>query len=159
MIERAASNMWRTSVDFLLRTFQQSMAAVVPSMERARIGWKDLEAYDDWDAIASVLFKGIVLNSLSGVLAGGEQVASYGMRYENYQHRTYFIITTAHQPNDAFVSFRTRSTPFDLIELAVVDSDLVTRDHYCVPANLGVFAVRVRVGTESRTVEAIDVDV
>ena len=55
---------WRTSVTDLLEIFHDSLVALVPQMQRARIGWRNGVAYDDWDEIAETLFGKIVVASL-----------------------------------------------------------------------------------------------
>jgi hypothetical protein len=55
---------WATSVTELLAIFHDALAVLVPIADRARIRWRDGEAYDDWDSIGSALFENVVVRSI-----------------------------------------------------------------------------------------------
>jgi hypothetical protein len=59
-----SSDRWTTTVTELLGLFREALLALVPIAERAKISWRDGEAYDDWDAIAAALFNNLVVRGL-----------------------------------------------------------------------------------------------
>lgn len=120
---------WKTSVGALLTTFRQALVALVPAMDQARIPWQDGYAYDDWDDIASALFRNIVERSLQHAreVAALTQLPAYGMLLPSYRDCPSIIrCTTAEQPPGlglVFVSLSTQKEPFDTVTCARTDSE------------------------------------
>ena len=71
--------LWQTSLTELLGIFRQALSVLVPIVEQAKISWREGEAYDDWDGIASSLFENIVVNSLEFA-----QEISFDLRMPKY---------------------------------------------------------------------------
>lgn len=46
------NNNWKTSESELLTIFSGALLAIIPWLEKAKIKWKEGEAYNDWDNIA-----------------------------------------------------------------------------------------------------------
>jgi hypothetical protein len=80
------STVWRTTLTDLLGILQQALVALVPVAEKARIPWRDGEAYDDWDAMAGCLFDALVVRSVSYAREAGKvELPKYDMVYPSYQ--------------------------------------------------------------------------
>src|SRR5512143_2384891 len=88
------SEQWTTSVSDLLGLFRDALVALVPIAERARIRWRDGEAYDDWDAIASAIFDNLVVRSLnySDALPQPTQFAGYDTVLPSYRNVTFLSV-------------------------------------------------------------------
>jgi hypothetical protein len=65
---------WRTTLTDLLGVFRQGLVALVPVAEKARMPWRDGEAYDDWDAIAECLYDNLVVRAVVYAREGGREV-------------------------------------------------------------------------------------
>lgn len=78
---------WNTTVTEVLGIFRQALAALVPMAEKARMPWRDGEAYDDWDSIAGCLYTNIVARAISCAREGGSDIElpSYDMVYPSYK--------------------------------------------------------------------------
>jgi len=77
-------NKWTVSVTELLIIFRGALLAIIPWIEKAKIKWKEHEAYDDWDNIAESLYKNIVCSSLTGEVASQYTIAKYNFDYDDY---------------------------------------------------------------------------
>src|SRR5690606_20593651 len=78
------NNNWKTSVTELLVISRGALLAIIPWLEKAKIKWKEDEAYDDWDNIAESLYANIVCSSLIGEVATEYQITKYNFNYDNY---------------------------------------------------------------------------
>ena len=78
---------WSTTLTDLLGNLRQALAALVPMAEKARIPWRDGEAYDDWDAIAGCLYDNLVVRAISCATEGGPDIElpKYDMVYPSYK--------------------------------------------------------------------------
>ena len=61
------------TVDEVLLNFREALNAMVPMAERAGIGWRRIDAYDQWDNIAASLFSGLVEAPLSHLFVEAER--------------------------------------------------------------------------------------
>lgn len=78
---------WSTTLTELLGVLRQALAALVPVAEKARIPWRDGEAYDDWDAIAACLYDNLVVRPIScaAEVEPGITLPKYDMLYPSYR--------------------------------------------------------------------------
>lgn len=63
----------------LVAGFAEALRQLVPHFERAGINWKSGEQYDNYDRIAEILFRELVLNPLTYEIFGEEKSYQYDM--------------------------------------------------------------------------------
>jgi hypothetical protein len=79
---------WNTTVTELFGILHQALVALVPIAEKARVPWRDGEAYDDWDAIAGCLYDNLVVRAISCAKesAGLDmELPKYDITYPSYE--------------------------------------------------------------------------
>jgi len=108
-------NVWHTSVSETMRLAREAMRVLVPTVEKARIPWREPANYDDWDLIASALYRAIVVLAIenSPEFEQASEVIDYNKRVEDYSSSS-FITDLASTRLLAFVSFVTDNEPFDV---------------------------------------------
>ena len=81
------STSWSTTLTDLLGIHRQALAVLVPIADKARVPWRDGEAYDEWDAIAECLYHNIVVRAISCAIEGGPDIElpKYDMVYPSYK--------------------------------------------------------------------------
>lgn len=52
------------SVQELMKIFLDGLCSLIPVFERAQLGWKDEDAYDPWDSVATTLYDSIVKSAV-----------------------------------------------------------------------------------------------
>jgi hypothetical protein len=114
------SDCLQITVQELLLAFRAALASLTPYMDQLRIGWRDLEAYDDWDEIAQILYKNTVLRSIQfrRDVEQGFPAAEYGMVHTCYDHYSFLEIGDQLgqiATRRVFVAFSTREQPFDQV--------------------------------------------
>lgn len=126
---------WRTTVTELLLILRDALAALVPVVERAKMGWRDAEAYDDWDDICQSLYKNIVIRSLEYSLGSGEPlsipVPDYGTVYPTYARKNFFRVLSdvlSSNVRAAFVGFSTVHDPLDHVAYVALSDDFAAAD-------------------------------
>lgn len=114
------NNNWKTTVNELLLIFRGALMAVIPWLEKAKIKWKEGEAYDDWDNIAASLYQNIVCSSLTGEVSSDYSIAKYNFHYEDYLLIDFIQVRSKSysDKNFAFVSFQSNSSPLDTVKVA-----------------------------------------
>ena len=114
---------WKISVNELLNIFRGALLALIPWLEKAKISWKDDEAYDDWDNIVESLYKNIVCASLYSEVADNYSIAKYLYTYDNYSLIDYIEIRIKDNSEKkfAFVAFQSDFSPLDSIKVAELD--------------------------------------
>jgi hypothetical protein len=148
---------WATTVTEVLMIFRDGLAALIPTMERAKLSWREGEAYDEWDEIAQSLFKSIVITALQWGLTQDEYtdvcVPAYGTLYDNYSEFSFLELTdesTDSEDHLLFHSFGSREHPLDTIKCIEISSegDKVSKDFImkCVSGPEFVFQHRLRSG-------------
>jgi hypothetical protein len=126
----ATQEQWRTTVQDLMLNFHEALVALTPYMDRVKIGWRDEEAYDDWDHIAQSLYQNMVLRSILFSTECQDDLATpdYGTVYPSYGDKSFIeIVGDPSQPRlyRVFVGFSTREHPFDqVLYLPVSGPDL-----------------------------------
>jgi hypothetical protein len=116
---------WETSVDELLALFRDAMCALIPIAERARMSWKEPDAYDDWDAICQAIYRSIVIGSIEHAdgIGRSSPMLDYDLRTSSYAKNS-FIGDATSKEEAAFVCFETVNLPFDRCLFVVLDSNL-----------------------------------
>lgn len=117
------SNNWKSSVTELLAIFKGALLAIIPWLEKAKIKWKEGEAYDDWDNISESLYENIVCSSLIGEIASEYTIAKYNFNYNDYSSIDFIEVMDKDNSEKifAFVAFQSSFTPLDHIKVAELD--------------------------------------
>lgn len=111
---------WPTTVTEVVGVFRDALIALIPSLERARIPWRDGEAYDDFDALAQAAYDTYVLNAFRFGLTTNEEVIRvppWDLHVTTYAESDWIEVVSndvAERPL-ALVGFKTRDTPFDTV--------------------------------------------
>ena len=111
------------TVTELLLNFRQALLAIVPAAERVALPWRRPDAYDDWDEIASALYRALVIEVLRWSLDAKQQVSfelpEYDLLFERSEGMS--LLEVRHpdlRPGPFFFhSFSTEHSPFDLVEV------------------------------------------
>lgn len=111
------------NVTDILLNFRQALLAVLPFVEKANIPWQRLDAYDEWDAIASALFNALVVEvlrySLQKPLQEQFMMPGYDLFLESYAGLC--VVEVTHPlfncGQHIFHSFGTRKSAFDIVEV------------------------------------------
>lgn len=121
------SETWTTTISTLLLTFRKALMAIIPFMDIVKIGWKDNEAYDDWDDIASTLYKNVVEKSIQHAdqTSADTKLPPYDLPIPSYEDYSYISVKRkiSEGQNLVFVGFSTRRQPFDSVKCVSVDSN------------------------------------
>jgi hypothetical protein len=112
---------WATSVTELLAIFHDALAVLVPIADRARIRWRDGEAYDDWDSIGSALFENVVVRSIknSNVQLRQAEFAPYDTLIRSYRRVAFISVEGPAIPRGvraAFLGFGGLSPSLDQVK-------------------------------------------
>lgn len=86
---------WRPSIADLLRHFQASLRTMAPLAEDAKIPWREAEAYDEWDEIASAMYDVFVARPIAAdtsISAQARPLAPYDLRLESYKQNSVIAI-------------------------------------------------------------------
>jgi hypothetical protein len=152
---------WRTNVTELIVIFHDSLVALVPQMDRARIEWRNESAYDDWDAIAQTLFAHIVVASLRWALPEEKSVLNvpeYNTTYDQYIGKAIIVVEQdTHARPLVFHSFETAHEPFDTVRAVEIDDNQGVVSDRFVMLRWGSATFSVR--TEKMTFGELTVDV
>lgn len=143
------SGTWNCTVSELLDIFRDSLVAVLPSVERAHIPWREGDEYDEWDEITQMLFRHIVVGTIEAALPEGQrrEMPKYDFSYESYRDRNVILAGSVEDGHlhGVFHSFSTASPPFGLVRVQPVDEhfcaltpDLASLPYQAVEFNLGL---------------------
>ncbi|ACP21007.1 hypothetical protein Aasi_1725 [Candidatus Amoebophilus asiaticus 5a2] len=154
------SNNWKISVSELLDIFREVLLAVIPWLEKAKIKWKEGEAYDDWDNIAEALYKNIVCSSLTGEVAFKYTIAKYNFNYDDYASIDFIEVRSKDNSEKkfAFVSFQSSFSPLDSVKVAELNkTDKVVGYTSLKFDSLGFFFVK-NINGKKEFIDNIDVE-
>lgn len=114
---------WITNVRELLVIFKEAITSIIPSLEKARINWKDGETYDEWDNIVESIFENIVFSTFIGEVLSEYNIAKYDFYYEDYSNINYIGVRNKEYLDKkfAFVSFQIDLLPIINIKVAELD--------------------------------------
>ncbi len=107
---------WRTTVTDVVGVFRDALIALLPSLERARIPWRDGAASDDFDRLAQAAYDTYVLSAFRFGLTTDEEavhVPPWGLHVTTYAESDWIEVVSndvAERPL-ALVGFKTRDTP------------------------------------------------
>jgi len=142
----------KISVTELMNIFRGAMLSIIPWLEKAKIPWKDGQAYDDWDNILDALYKNIVCSSLIGEVSVASEyaIARYNFHYDNYSKVDFILIKSEEYDNVelAFVAFASELSPFDGIKVAVIKDNSVVE--YLVLPQKGIEFIYVKNATSTK---------
>lgn len=153
------SNNWKTSVTELFAIFRGALLAIIPWLEKAKIKWKESEAYDDWDNISESLYKNIVCSSLTGEVASDYSIAKYNSHYEDYSSIDFIQVKSESHSDKrlAFVAFQSNLSPLDNVKVAKLNkSDKVVGYLVLKQENLEFVLVKNNKG-KKEVVDKVDV--
>lgn len=111
-----------TVIDVLLN-FRQALLSTLPAVEKVGVPWRRPDSYDEWDAVATALYNGLVIEvirySLRHELQQLFSMPQYDLLLESYAGLC--VVEVSHpalQPGRyVFHAFGTSETPFDIVEL------------------------------------------
>ncbi len=111
---------WSTTVTQTLGLLREAIVALVPIAEKAQMPWRDGEAYDDWDAIASCLYDSIVVRTICCAKEAEQGIAlpKYDMVYPSYKD-AFILVEGDGVPEGvlaAFVGFAGTSPEFGCVK-------------------------------------------
>ena len=120
---------WNPTMTELMSLFRESLVTLLPVMEKAHIPWQEVQAYDDWDRIATSLFESVVVSSVRWGLTPGEttdlEVSAYDVAYPDYGKLSFIECVSDSAGSDKYLLFHkfvTNEVPFDMIRCYQVDS-------------------------------------
>jgi hypothetical protein len=112
------------SVQETIKIFLDGLNCLIPIFERAKLGWKDEEAYDPWDNIATTLYASIVKSAVDF----GEYDPSifplieYDVWVSSYVKHSY-ITEKGTQASAAFICFESSGDSFDTCRFALLNEN------------------------------------
>lgn len=115
------SSTWVTSADELLKMFAEALRGLVPIADKARMRWREPDAYDDWDGICEAIYRAIVIGSIEHAEEFGNafSILPYDRRIASYA-KTSFISHQLVEGVAAFMCFETENQPFDTCRFALL---------------------------------------
>jgi hypothetical protein len=119
---------WNTSVHDLMLNFRDALTALTPFMDKAKIGWRDVEAYDDWDEISQCLYQDMVVRSIQFSVKHQHDwiTPDYGTVYPSYGDKSFIDVSERNLKlggYQVFIGFSTLEHPFDQIRYQAVFGD------------------------------------
>lgn len=143
---------WRTRVEHLMSIFRDSLLALIPHLEAARIPWREEEAYDEWDNISEALFENIVLRSIRWGVAGvGSDVVfpTYGHVHGDYGGRALIEVFNGEPPESprwVFLRLGSEESPLDSVKCLRMaqDGKVLTAEARSVPFANACYRVWLR---------------
>lgn len=137
----------------VLADFRSALLALVPIAERAGIGWRRDVAYDEWDSVASSLFKAFVEEPIRWALPEAERsrfsLPPYDLLLERYETTAVIEVLVPGTPGRRiFHALGTRLVPFGICECRAVDCEGVPLSNEIEAYPLEVVHLRVVHRTE-----------
>jgi len=143
-----------------MRIYQSALRALLPAIEEAQIPWREPDNYDDWDDIAAVLFRSIILNAIAYTVEGHSYfpIADYGLVRDSYAKHSFLIRESAGEPLEVFVRLETETSPFDIAAFTRIDQHLsCVGGKVRVPFATTKFAARMRSEHEETTLRYLKI--
>lgn len=122
------------SVQVLLGSVQRAFRAMVPIADELGVRWREPENYNDWDAIASGIFEGVVLEAIrsSNGWADCLPLIDYDKRVADYSQFSYVAVELSGKQLP-LVCLETVAHAFDTCLVAEVEPNLKVRNYLHVP--------------------------
>lgn len=117
------------TITAVLLNFRAALLGLLPMVERVCIPWEPADAYDEWDAITSVLFRKLVQEVLRWHLLEDKQadfqLPEYDLLLPTYAGLSTLEVThPSLQPGRwLFHAFGTDNDPFDVVEVRSLSAD------------------------------------
>jgi hypothetical protein len=86
---------WSPTVTGLLQNLRDALSALAPIAARAHISWREGEAYDDSDDLATRIYEVLVSRPIAGDASGGSGVlplAPYDMRLQHFAENSSLVV-------------------------------------------------------------------
>jgi len=86
---------WSPTVTALLENLRDALSALAPIAARAHISWREGEAYDDWDDLATRVYEILVGRPIAADASGGSGVlplAPYDMRLQRFAENSSLVV-------------------------------------------------------------------
>lgn len=119
-----------TLTDVMLN-FRAALLAVLPMVEVLGIPWKRGDAYDEWDDLASCMYKQLVGNLLLALDDPDGRVRihlpAYDMMLRDYRQYATIDVHNSELGHGRWVfhAFGTNECPFDVVEVRELGSDAI----------------------------------
>ena len=118
------------TVTSLLLLYRDALRALVPFFDQLGLPWREPDAYDEWDELASLLYRHFVVGSLleTSVVEDREtiKVAEYDIVQQSYAGMSYVSVIPLGEPKDrcrVFHSFATDVNPLDRIRFLRINNE------------------------------------
>lgn len=142
------------TVTSVLLNFRNALLVLLPMVERVDIPWRRGDAYDEWDAITSVLFNKLVQEVLRWHLSEDNQadfdLPEYDLLLSTYAGlATLEVVHPSLQPGRwVFHAFGTDNESFDVVEVRSLSVDgWPTSDELkTCPIDGAIFLLRMQSG-------------
>ena len=141
-----------------LKNFRSALRALLPMMERADVPWRRPDAYDEWDSVATALFKSLVEGPLCWSLAEEAQsdfkLAEYDLLSDDYAKVSTLEIkhSSLGLGRWVFNALSTVAEPFDSIEVVQLSTEgtRVSKQLAVVSIEEASISLRLSGGPEAR---------
>ncbi|MDB5620618.1 hypothetical protein [Tardiphaga sp.] len=144
-----------------MRLFRDALQGLIPTLERARIAWREPDAYHDWDEMSEAVYRSIVIRSLEFAVEVGPflSIPNYGFSLPTYESNS-FVSEETRLGSTAFICFETQHEPFDHAYFAVLDGGLNVVGKYRLATTDAkfIFWRRTRDVVSARAIDAIKVE-
>lgn len=115
------ADVWETSVEEVMSIFRDALASLAPFLAKARISSQEGKQYDDYDAIAEMLFEKIVINTIKWSFADSEEIEIpvYGFEFDPKKHTAFIDVCFGSQPDEkqyVFQDFSSEKYLFDTVK-------------------------------------------
>lgn len=112
------AEIWETSVGELMIIFKRALAAIDPYLEKAHISSKEGEQYDDYDAIAEMLYRKIVINSINWSFTDDLkiEIPRYGFEFDSEKQTAFIEVCSSAETNQREFVFQNFSTDKNLFD-------------------------------------------
>jgi hypothetical protein len=114
------AEVWETSVEEVMIIFRDALASLDPFLAKARISSKEGKQYDDYDAIAEMLYEKIVINSIKWSFADSQEIELpvYGFEFDSAKHTAFIEVCLeieSDQKQYVFQNFFSEENPYDKV--------------------------------------------
>jgi hypothetical protein len=116
---------WKVSINELVSIFRMAILGVIPAADKAKIQWRNPVNYDDWDRIATALYKSFVADTIENAreCASWPSLAEYDMHFKSYDKNASILVTIMNGELLPFIVFETTQNAFDTCVFAMLISE------------------------------------
>ena len=131
----------------ILDILRCGLSALVPIIERAGIPWREGDAYDDWESIASTLYEQIVVNTVRAATEVNVDLSfpKYDLVYPSYERMAYFEVYSlkSRGTHGPFVGFEASESSFQNVKYVPIE-DRAESTTTTVTAHFADCGIRLR---------------